>query len=44
MNNEINVTRFLDQRHIDVMGTGHLSRNMAVYFKTMYLALTSTYL
>jgi len=44
MNKKIIVTPFLGQRHIDVMGTGHLSRNMAVYFKTMYLALTSTYL
>ena len=31
-------------RHIDVMRIGHLSRNMAAYFKTLYLALTSTYL
>jgi hypothetical protein len=44
MNNEIIVTPFGGQRHIDVMGTGHLSRNTAVYFKTLYLALTSTYL
>jgi hypothetical protein len=38
------VTPFFGPRHIDVMGTGHLSINMAVYFKTMYLVLTSTYL
>ena len=44
MNNETSVTAFRGLRHIDVMGTGHLSINMAAYFKTMYLALTSTYL
>src|SRR5687767_8330923 len=38
------VTRKTQLRPIDVMSTGHLSVNMAVYFKTMYLALTSTYL
>jgi len=38
------VTREKLLRHIDVMRTGHLSINMAVQFKTMYLVLTSTYL